>query len=303
MELNLTTPTTKCGYIGIVGRPNVGKSTLMNTLLGQKIAITSSKPQTTRHRILGILTEADAQLIFCDSPGIHSKELRQINKVMNRTASSVLNDVNLVYFVVEGTKWQEDDQLVLNKLQHVTTPVILIINKVDLMDNKNELLPYIQEIEKRYPFVAIVPVSAEKNLNLDQLVELSKKYLPFSEFHYEEDMVTDKGGRFMASEFIREKLMRLVGDELPYSCSVEIETFTMTPKALNINAAILVERIGQKKIIIGKNGEKIKRISMEARHDLANALERKVNLNLWVKVKSGWADDLRAIRSLGYIEN
>lgn len=303
MELNLTTPTTKCGYIGIVGRPNVGKSTLMNTLLGQKIAITSSKPQTTRHRILGILTESDAQLIFCDSPGIHSKELRQINKVMNRTASSVLNDVNLVYFVVEGTKWQEDDQLVLNKLQHVTTPVILIINKVDLMDNKNELLPYIQEIEKRYPFVAIVPVSAEKNLNLDQLVELSKKYLPFSEFHYEEDMVTDKGGRFMASEFIREKLMRLVGDELPYSCSVEIETFTMTPKALNINAAILVERIGQKKIIIGKNGEKIKRISMEARHDLANALERKVNLNLWVKVKSGWADDLRAIRSLGYIEN
>lgn len=303
MELNLTTPTTKCGYIGIVGRPNVGKSTLMNTLLGQKIAITSSKPQTTRHRILGILTEADAQLIFCDSPGIHSKELRQINKVMNRTASSVLNDVNLVYFVVEGTKWQEDDQLVLNKLQHVTTPVILIINKVDLMDNKNELLPYIQEIEKRYPFVAIVPVSAEKNLNLDQLVDLSKKYLPFSEFHYEEDMVTDKGGRFMASEFIREKLMRLVGDELPYSCSVEIETFTMTPKALNINAAILVERIGQKKIIIGKNGEKIKRISMEARHDLANALERKVNLNLWVKVKSGWADDLRAIRSLGYIEN
>lgn len=302
MLQDLITPTTKCGYVGIVGRPNVGKSTLMNALLGQKIAITSSKPQTTRHRILGIYTENDLQVIFCDSPGIHSKEPRQMNKVMNRTASNVLNEVNVIYFVVEGTKWQEDDELVLRKLKHTDANVILIINKVDLVDNKNSLLPYIQEMEQKYPFAAIVPLSAEKKQNLDQLIDLTAKFLPYSEFHYDEDMVTDKGGRFMAAEFIREKLMRLVGDELPYSCSVEIETFEMTPKLININAVILVERISQKKIIIGKDGEKIKRIGTEARLDLQQALERRINLKLWVKVKSGWADDIRALRSLGYVE-
>lgn len=303
-ELNGQTQavTTKCGYIGIVGRPNVGKSTLMNQILGQKIAITSNKPQTTRHRILGILTEKNYQMIFCDSPGIHSKEPRQMNKVMNRTASSVLNEVQLVYFVVEGNRWTEDDDLVLAKLKHVQTPVILVLNKIDQFKDRNQVLPLLEKYNAMYPFADIVPVSAEKNLNLDTLVELSQKFLPLSEFHYDEDRVTDKGGRFMAAEFIREKLMRLLGEELPYSTSVEIEQFKMGPKSISIDAVILVERIGQKKIIIGTNGEKIKRIGTEARLELEKALEQRIHLNLWVKVKSGWADDLRALRSLGYME-
>lgn len=301
-ELN-EQPTTRCGYIGIVGRPNVGKSTLMNALLGQKVAITSSKPQTTRHRILGILTEADAQLIFVDSPGIHSKEPHQMNKIMNRTASTVLNDVNVVYFVVEGTKWTEDDELVLKKLHQVNTPVILIINKVDLINDKEILLPYIQEMQAKYPFRYIVPVSAEKSQNLDGLIKDTTSLLPFSEFHYSEDQITDKGGRFMASEFIREKIFRLVGDELPYSISVEIEQFKMQKNSIDIAAVIYVDRDGQKRIIIGKGGEKIKRIGTEARIELEKALERKIHLQLWVKVKSGWSDDLRALRSLGYMED
>ncbi|RIY31841.1 GTPase Era [Psittacicella hinzii] len=294
---------TRCGYIGIVGRPNVGKSTLMNALLGQKIAITSSKPQTTRHRILGILTENNSQLIFVDSPGIHLKETTQMNKVMNRTASSVLANVDVLYFVVEGTKWTEEDDLVLAKLKQQKSPVILVLNKVDQIADKGKLLPYMQEMTEKYPWTDMIPISAEKNVNLDKLVELTGKYLPLGEFHYDEDQVTDKGGRFMAAEFIREKLMRLLGDELPYSTSVEIERFTMTPRGINIDAVILVDRDGQKRIIIGKNGEKIKRIGTEARIDLAKVLERPVNMNLWVKVKKGWSDDIRALRSLGYLDN
>ncbi|MFC6277266.1 GTPase Era [Psittacicella hinzii] len=294
--------TRRCGYIGIVGRPNVGKSTLMNSLLGQKIAITSSKPQTTRHRILGILTEDNAQLIFVDSPGMHAKETNQLNKIINRTAVNVLNSVDVLYFVVEGTKWLEDDDLVLSKLQQVQTPVILVLNKVDIIADKTKLLPYLEQVQSKYPWADIIPVSAEKGDNLDKLVSLSTKFLPLSDYHYDQDQVTDKGGRFMAAEFIREKLMRLLGDELPYSTSVEIERFRMTPGGVNVDAVIYVDRDGQKKIIIGKNGEKIKRIGTEARIDLGKALERRINLNLWVKVKRGWSDDIRALRSLGYMD-
>ncbi|RIY31582.1 GTPase Era [Psittacicella melopsittaci] len=296
------TENKRCGYIGIVGRPNVGKSTLMNALLGQKIAITSSKPQTTRHRILGILTEDNAQLIFVDSPGIHLKETTQMNKVMNRTASSVLANVDVLYFVVEGTKWTDDDALVLSKLKQQKSPVILVLNKVDQIADKAKLLPYLQEMQEKYPWADMIPISAEKGDNLDALVKLTAKFLPLGEFHYDQDQVTDKGGRFMAAEFIREKLMRLLGDELPYATSVEIERFTMTPRGINVDAVILVDRDGQKRIIIGKNGEKIKRIGTEARIDLSKALERPINMNLWVKVKKGWSDDIRALRSLGYLD-
>lgn len=303
MTENTNNVTTRCGYVGIVGRPNVGKSTLMNKILGQKIAITSSKPQTTRHRILGILTEGDSQIIYVDSPGIHTKETTQMNKVMNRTASSVLNNVDVLYFVVEGRKWLEDDDLVLAKLKQQNAPVILVINKIDTFESKAEALPLIEELSSKYPWAAIVPVSAEKGDNLEGLITATSQYLPFGAFHYDEDMVTDKGGRFMAAEFIREKLMRLVGEEIPYSTSVEIERFIMQPRAINIDAVIYVDREGQKKIIIGKGGEKIKRIGTEARHDLSRVLERPINLNLWVKVKRGWSDDIRSLRSLGYMED
>ncbi|RIY34827.1 GTPase Era [Psittacicella gerlachiana] len=303
MTQTLENQNKRCGYIGIVGRPNVGKSTLMNALLGQKIAITSSKPQTTRHRILGILTEDNAQLIFVDSPGIHLKETTQMNKVMNRTASSVLANVDVLYFVVEGTKWTEDDDLVLTKLKQQKSPVILVLNKVDQIADKGKLLPYLQEIQAKYPWADMIPISAEKGDNLEALIKLTAKFLPLGEFHYDQDQVTDKGGRFMAAEFIREKLMRLLGDELPYATSVEIERFTMTPRGINIDAVILVDRDGQKRIIIGKNGEKIKRIGTEARIDLSKALERPINMNLWVKVKKGWSDDIRALRSLGYLDD
>ncbi|MBV4367906.1 MULTISPECIES: GTPase Era [Erwinia] len=296
--------TTHCGFIAIVGRPNVGKSTLLNQLLGQKISITSRKPQTTRHRITGIHTEDGYQAIYVDTPGLHMEEKRAINRLMNRAASSSIGDVELVIFVVEGTKWTDDDEMVLNKLKDGKVPVLLAINKVDNVTDKTILLPHMQFLGQQMNFMDIVPISAETGKNVDTIASIVRKRLPEAEHHFPEEYITDRSQRFMASEMIREKLMRFLGAELPYSVTVEIEQFVTNERGgYDIHGLILVEREGQKKMVIGNKGAKIKTIGIEARKDMEEMFEAKVHLELWVKVKSGWADDERALRSLGYVDD
>lgn len=291
-----------CGFVAIVGRPNVGKSTLLNQILGQKISITSRKAQTTRHRILGIDTQGHDQVIYIDTPGLHIEEKRAINRLMNRAASSSIGNVELILFVVEGTHWTEDDEMVVNKLKDVKCPVLLIINKIDNVQDKTKLLPHIQEISQKLNFMDVVPISAEKGEGIDIIKTIVKKHLPEGQHHFPDDYITDRSQRFMAAEIIREKLMRFLGDELPYSVTVEIEQFKIDERTgmYRINGLILVERDGQKKMVIGNKGEKIKKIGIEARKDMQEFFETKVHLELWVKVKAGWADDERALRSLGY---
>ncbi|GLX79417.1 GTPase Era [Thalassotalea insulae] len=290
-----------CGLIAIVGRPNVGKSTLLNSLLGQKISITSRKPQTTRHRILGILTEAHHQAVLVDTPGLHSEEKRAINRLMNRAASSSIAEVEMVLFLVEGTHWTVDDELVLTKVKQSGAPCILVINKVDNVQDKEELLPHLQSLGEKYNFTDIVPISASKGDNVDKIRTMCLSALPEGDFWFPEDYITDRSSRFMASEIIREKLMRFTGDELPYSTTVEIEQFKVDDKGiLHINALILVERNSQKRMVIGNKGERLKTIGQEARRDMQELFGQQVFLESWVKVKSGWADDERALRSLGY---
>ena len=294
---------TRCGYVAIVGRPNVGKSTLMNHILGQKVSITSRKPQTTRHQVLGIHTEGDTQLVFVDTPGMHRQEERAINRHMNRAADSALADVDAVVLVVDRTVWTEEDQWVLEKLKRVKAPVILVINKVDQLDDKNALLPHIQTLSQSFEFDEVVPLSALRGQNLDALTQTLAERLPISEFFYPEDQITDRSERFMAAELIREKLMRQLGAELPYSMAVEIEQFKHDGSILHIHGLILVERPGQKKIVIGDKGARIKKVGHDARLDMEQLFDAKVMLNLWVKVKGGWADDDRALKSLGYLED
>jgi len=293
--------TQKCGLVAIVGRPNVGKSTLINALLGQKVSITSRKAQTTRHRILGIDTDGDYQTIFVDTPGLHIEEKRAINRLMNRAASSSINDVEMIVFVVEGTHWTADDEMVLRKFEYLKCPVILAVNKIDNVEDKEILLPHLKKIGALYNFAHILPMSAKSGDNVEKIREWAKAVLPESEFYFPEDYITDRSSRFMASEIVREKLMRFLGDELPYSVTVEIEQFKQKANGiLHINALILVERDGQKRMVIGNKGEKLKAIGMQARIDMEELFDSKVFLEIWVKVKSGWADDDRALRSLGY---
>lgn len=292
-----------CGFVAIVGRPNVGKSTLLNQILGQKISITSRKAQTTRHRIVGIHTEDQYQTIYVDTPGLHIEEKRAINRLMNRAASSAIGDVDLVIFVVEGTKWNDDDEMVLNKLRSTKAPVVLAINKTDNIQDKEELFPHVAELSEKFEFAEIIPISAQKGQNIDRLKDIVRGSLREGLHHFPEEYVTDRSERFMASEIIREKLMRFLGEELPYSVTVEIEQFKTNERGTyEINGLILVERDGQKKMVIGNGGSKIKRIGTEARLDMERLFDNKVHLELWVKVKAGWADDERALRSLGYID-
>ncbi|MDE9544354.1 GTPase Era [Xenorhabdus bovienii] len=293
-----------CGFVAIVGRPNVGKSTLLNQLLGQKISITSRKPQTTRHRIMGIHTEGVYQAIYVDTPGLHIEEKRAINRLMNRAASSSIGDVELVIFVVEGTHWTADDEMVVNKLRNLHCPVILAINKVDNVTDKAILLPHIGFLSQQMNFLDVVPISAEKGMNVDTIAKIVRTHIPEAGHHFPDDYITDRSQRFMASEIIREKLMRFLGDELPYSVTVEIEQFVTNERGgYTIHGLILVEREGQKKMVIGNKGSKIKTIGIEARQDMEKLFDNKVHLELWVKVKAGWADDERALRSLGYIDD
>ena len=289
-----------CGYIALVGRPNVGKSTLLNRILGQKISITSRRPQTTRHRVLGIKTRPGAQLIYVDTPGIHDYSGRAMNRHMNRTASSVLADVDVVVFLVDGLRWQPDDELVLQKLGQVRCPVILAVNKIDLLASRETLLPGLQALAEKYSFEQIIPISASKGDNVAALEAAIEELLPAAPPLFPEDQVTDRPVRFLAAELVREKLFRKLGRELPYGLAVEIEQFREEAGMSHIHALIWVERQSQKSIVIGKQGRMLKEIGQQARRDIEELVGGRVNLKLWVKVKEGWADDERALRSLGY---
>ena len=292
-------PNSRCGFVAIVGRPNVGKSTLLNHILGQKLSITSRKPQTTRHQVLGIKTEGPVQAIYVDTPGMHEDEPRAINRYMNKAASSALIGVDVVVFVVDQLAWTTADDLVLEKLKRLECPVILAVNKVDKIENRDRLLPHLEALARKRDFAEIIPLSALKETNLEPLQEAVGRYLPQSIHFYPDDQITDRSERFMASEMVREKITRQLGAELPYSVAVEIEEFKHEGKTLHISALILVEREGQKKIIIGDKGERMRRIGQEARVDMERMFGTKVMLRLWVKVKRGWADSDRALKSLG----
>lgn len=302
----------RAGFVAIVGRPNVGKSTLMNHLLGQKLSITSRKPQTTRHRIHGILTDERSQIVFVDTPGMHKNAVRAINDRMNAAATSALADVDLVLFVVDGLKWVEDDLLTLEKLAQTDLPVLLVINKTDTVKDKTRLLPQIEEFAQSFEFAQIVPVSALRGRNLDRLLGAIKEFLPKRPPIFPPDQITDRSERFLVSEIIREKIMRACGDEVPYDLTVQIDNFKdeaahrdpktgKKRKAVTfIDATVFVARLGQKTIVIGEKGKRIKQVGIDARADIEKLLDRKVMLTLWVKVKKGWADDERALSGLGY---
>ena len=296
----MTEKAPRCGYVAIVGRPNVGKSTLLNHILGQKLAITSRKPQTTRHTLLGIKTEGEVQTIYVDTPGLHKDAEKALNRFMNKSASQALRDVDVVLFVVDRTRWTEEDELVWNKVRHLECPVLLVVNKVDRMEDKKDMLPHLEWLAAQLPQAEIVPVSALHGGNIERLEQLVAERLPESEHHYPDDQLTDRSSRFLAAELIREKVMRQLGAEVPYQVAVEIEQFKQEGKILHIHALILVEREGQKKIIIGDGGARMKKIGQEARLDMQKLFGSKIMLNLWVKVKRGWSDDERALNSLGY---
>ena len=293
---------TRCGYVGIVGRPNVGKSTLLNYLLGQKIAITSRKPQTTRHNMLGIKTEENTQAIYVDTPGIHAGKQYALNRYLNREASRVFKETDLLVFLVDRLKWTEEDEIVLEKLKQFSRPVILGINKVDQIEDKTQLLPYLESISKKLDFAAIVPLSALKNQNLEALESEIMSRLPEQQFYFPEDQLTDRSERFMAAELVREKITRQLGDELPYRMTVDIEQFEERNNCLHINAVVYVERDSQKGILLGEDGSRIKLLGTEARKDMETLFDSKVMLSMWVKIKKGWSDDERAMRRLGYLD-
>ena len=296
----------RCGYVAILGRPNVGKSTLLNVLLGQKVSITSRKPQTTRHQLLGIKTTKTSQILYVDTPGIHGDEPKAINRYMNRNAKSVIRDVDVIIFVVDRTQWSADDQLVAEsilKSAKVDTSIIIVVNKIDLLKSKNDLLPQLSKIQgfmADAKSVEIVPLSATRGENIDSLESLVEEALPVSPYYFPEDQITDRSERFLVSEIIREKLMRNVGDEVPYSVTIQIERFARKGRTIHIDATIYVEREGQKIILIGTDGDKLKRVGIDARLDIERLLDCKVMLTTWVKVKRGWSNDDRALKSLGY---
>jgi len=296
----MTNKEFKCGYVAIIGRPNMGKSTLLNHILGLKLSITSRKPQTTRHQIMGIKTLDKGQLIFVDTPGIHSGGNRAINRYMNRAASSVIHDVDVVLFLVQALKWTDEDELVLNKLERLEVPVVLVVNKVDKINNKDQLLPFISEISGKYKFANVIPISATKGDNVSQLEDYLLTQLPEAPAFFQEDEFTDRSTRFLTAEIIREKLVRELGNELPYQTTVEIEKYKDEEKITRIHALILVETKGQKVIVIGDKGARLKSIGTKARKDIEALIDRKVFLQLWVKVKSGWSDNEASLRSLGY---
>lgn len=289
----------RSGYIAIVGRPNVGKSTLLNRLVGEKISIVSRKAQTTRHRITGIVTQPDAQYVFVDTPGFQTKYANALNRAMNRGVTQTLSDVDLVLFVIEAGRYDAKDQAVVRLLPK-DRPVILVVNKTDQFKDRNELLPFLAKVSADHDYAAIVPVSATKGRQTDQLLAEARKHLPNDGLMFPEDDLTDKSERFLAAEYIREKVFRLLGDELPYSTTVEVEKFEVEGELRRIFAAIVVDREGHKAIVIGKGGESLKRIASEARQDMERLFGSKVYLEIWVKVKSGWNDDERLLKSLGY---
>lgn len=293
---------TLCGYVAIVGRPNVGKSTLLNHLLGQKLCITSRKPQTTRHTLLGIKTQDDVQIIYVDTPGIHTNQDKAINRVMNRSASSVIADVDVIVFMLDRCEWSEADEYVAKQLNNVSVPVLVAINKVDMMNQRDDLLPHVEFLKGKVRAEQFLPVSALRRICIDEIEEKIKSYLPSQSHLFPDDQITDRSERFLAAELVREKITRQLGAELPYQITVEIEEFRVEKTTTHISALILVEREGQKKILIGSKGARLKKIGEQARADMERLFDSKVMLRTWVKVRSGWSDDERALRSLGYMD-
>lgn len=289
----------RAGYVAIVGCPNVGKSTLMNRLIGAKISITSKKAQTTRHRIHGILTTDACQYVFVDTPGVQVRHRNALNRAMNRAVSGALVDIDVILFVIEANRWRAEDRAVLSRLPD-DTPVVLVISKIDRMADKNALLPFMAMLAEQHAFSEIVPISAERGDNLDALLRVAARYLPEAAPIFAADDLTDRSERFLAAEMLREKLFRNLGEELPYGIAVEIERFEIEEGVRRIHAAIIVERDAHKAMVIGKGGERMKRVASDARKDMERLFGGKVWLETWVKVKGGWADDERALRSLGY---
>ena len=298
----MTQTVTRCGYIAIVGRPNVGKSTLLNHILGQKVSITANKPQTTRHQILGIKTAGDKQFVYVDTPGLHQDIKKAMNRYMNRAATSVIRDVDIIVFVVEAGKWTDEDEFVADMLKDRKIPVIVVINKIDMIKDKDRLLPYIDSVRQKMGDMELIPVSAFEGTQVEAVEQAIAAHLPEQAAFYPEEYVTDRSARFVTAEVIREKLVRNLQKELPYTTAVEIETYKYIDGVLHIDAIIWVERKSQKSIVIGKGGRTIKEMGRQARIELEKMNDCKVYLQLWVKVKEGWSDNDRMLKSFGYTE-
>ena len=291
---------TRCGQVAIIGRPNVGKSTLLNHIIGQKLSITSRKPQTTRHSLLAVKTDQEAQIIFVDTPGIHAKQAVALNRIMHRSALSAINDVDVILFVLDRAEWTLADQYVAKYLENIRTPIIIALNKLDVIQRKDHLLAQIWLLSKKFPAADFIPISALRKTNIDLLVERIKEVLPKRPFVFDSEDITNRSERFLVAEIIREKITRQLGAELPYQATVEIEQYTSIDDITHIHATIFVEREGQKKIIIGNKGQRLKAIGKNARDDIEALLGCRVMLNTWVKVKNGWSDDERTLNSFGY---
>jgi GTP-binding protein Era len=295
----MSEPVHKTGYVAVIGRPNVGKSTLVNQLVGAKITITSKKAQTTRHRIHGVLTTEDSQFIFVDTPGFQTTHRNALNRLMNRSVTQTLADVDVVLFLVEAGRWGPGEKDIVGLLPS-DRPVVLVVNKIDRLTDRRTMLPFLDKVSKEYAFADIVPVCAERGENLDELLKTAARHLPEAPPIFAADDITDRSERFLAAELLREKLFRNLGEELPYGMAVEIEKFEQEGQLRRIHAAVIVDRPAYKAMVIGKDGERLKRISTDARKDMEKLFGGRVWLETWVKVKSGWADDERALKSLGY---
>ncbi|CDZ78675.1 GTPase Era [Legionella massiliensis] len=292
--------TDYCGYIALVGRPNVGKSTLLNRILQQKLSITSRKPQTTRHSILGIQTHDEYQFVYVDTPGIHQGSKKAMNRMMNKTANAALRDVDVIAFIVDGTHWQDEDEYVLSLIKKAKVPCVLVVNKVDKIVDKTQLLPWLETMSQRHDFAAIIPLSAKTGVQVDNLQQQLQAFLPEGPHLFADDQFTDRSTRFLCAELLREKIFRLCGQELPYSTTVEIESYKDEGELVRIHALIMVDKDNHKRIIIGDKGRKLKEMATSARIDMEKLLDKKVFLQCWCKVKSGWADDERLLKQLGY---
>jgi len=290
----------KCGYVAVIGRPNVGKSTLINNIVGEKVSIVTAKPQTTRHQIMAIATSKQGQILFIDTPGMHTGHKKALNKFMNKTAASAVQDVDLILFLVESLKWNANDEQALKALQHTKTDVILVINKADTIQNKETLLPYANQVFKHYPFKEIFYISASKGKGVKDLENKIYNYLPESANYFAEDQLTDKSTKYLISELVREQLMLRLHQELPYSLTVEVESYHDKGSIVHIHALIWVEREMQKNMLIGKHGSTLKQVGINARKEIQGLIGKKVHLKLWAKVKSAWADNDRLLQQLGY---
>lgn len=296
----MNTQTTHAGMVAIAGRPNVGKSTLVNALVGEKVSIVTPKPQTTRHRIIGLITENNVQMALVDTPGMHGKKTSALNRVMNETAVASLAGIDLILYVVEAGQWRDDDQRALAAIRRAGVPVALVVNKTDQIDNKNKLLPFIEQLNAEHEFAFVVPISARRCDNLDALTTEMATRMPEGPYLFPEDEYTDRNLRFIVAEVVREKLMLFLQQELPYSIAIEIESFETGEEQTHIHACIWVARDNHKSIVIGRQGQMLKKVGQSARRELVQQLGRRVDLRLWVKVRANWIDNEASVRDLGH---